>query len=297
MGYPVSGCAFIRNNQEGAFCLWESMASMLPLVDEFVVMDLGSTDGTLEMLETLTKRNGRVRLVRGSFPQADASAFATLANDLIDLCRHDVVWYCQADEVPHENLLRLVEAAFERGEFDWTLWRIQYHNNFQYVKWFPHPVHRIGVKGRFHFVGDGMSTDRTWDAPVLGDYDFSWFSRWGELGQEGIKPYVDQMLLDVSLIGGFRDNVPARRALHAPFWHESPDIPYKMPGQEGQTWMSPVKWMEKARSDPDWTRAESPYNLPAIMRWHVGHTRYWVRQDLFEALCRDDTRSLVFGGG
>lgn len=293
MTYPVSGSCFIKDTFIGAFCIFESMASMLPFVDEFVIMDLGSTDGTLHYLEKIAEANPKVRLVHGRFPVVDAGAFATLANDLVAMCQHDAVWYCQADEIPHQGLLKKVDEAFAQGEFDWTFWRIQYHNNFQHVKWFPQPVNRVGRKDQFNFVGDGMGTDRTFDAPFLGDYDGGWFTKWGELGQEGVKPYVHQMLLDVSLIGGFRDNVPGRRALHAPFWREALDIPYKDAGQQGETWMSPEAWMMKAEHDPDWTKTESPFDLPAIMRWHVGKPTYQLRQNLFDALCANSTRELL----
>jgi hypothetical protein len=43
MNYNLSGCVFIRNTFNGAFCLFESMHQLLPLCDEFIVMDLGST--------------------------------------------------------------------------------------------------------------------------------------------------------------------------------------------------------------------------------------------------------------
>jgi hypothetical protein len=261
------------------------MAGVLALVDEYVVMDLGSTDGTLGLLERIAEANPRVKLKRGSWPSTDANAFAVLANDLMrHHCQHPVCWYHQADEVWHEDLLQLTQARFEAGETDLRFWRVQYRDNFQRVKWFPHFVHRVGVKGeRFNFVGDGMNTDRYLEPPVCSDYGGEYFMRWGEMGQEGIKPYTAQMVLDVSLVGGFRDNIVERRALHAPFWHEEPHVEGKPASQ----------WYADALANPDWTREESPYDIPAVMRYHVGKVRYEVRQDLFEALCEDRTGQFV----
>lgn len=289
---PVSGCCFIKDALRGGFTIFEAMASMLPLCSEFVVLDLGSTDGTLERLQQIAARNPKVRLLQGDWPTIDAGAFATLANDLINECRYDVIWYAQGDEVPHQDLLKLLRAAFEHGEYDWTFWRYQLHNNFQHMKWYPHPVHRVGIKGNFHFVNDGMSTDRTWNAPFLG-HPGDMFLKWGEMGPEGIKPYVNLMMLDVSLIGGFRDLIPRRRAMHAPFWREEANIPYKQAGQVGETWMTPDAWMKTALADPDWNKAESPYNIPAIMEWHLSRPLYDLREDLFDALCADDTAKWV----
>lgn len=285
MSYQLSACVFIRNCFTGAFCLFESMASLLPFADEFLVLDLGSSDGTLEVLRDIERHNPKVRLMTGEWPTIDAGVFATLANDLVRECRHEQVLYYQADEIWHEDLLGRMKAEFEAGNFDLSFWRIQYRDNWQAVKWFPHPVHRVGIKGRFNFAGDGMTTDRTWDARLCSQYDGGWFTRWGELGQEGIKPYVGDMIMDVSLVGGFRDNIIERRALHAPFWHEEPTVEGKPAGQ----------WAAEALANPAWTQPDSPYNLPAIMRWHVGRTRYELRPELLEALRTDRAAEYLAG--
>jgi len=280
MTHPVSGCCFIKNTFLGAFCLFESMASLLPFVDDMTILDLGSTDGTEHYLKAIANSNPRVRVLHGEFPATDAGVFATLANTLIAGVKHDAVLYWQADEIWHEDLLLLMEERFKRDEFDLSFWRIQYRDNFQTVKWFPHVVHRVGVKGRFNFVGDGMNTDRFMEPPICSDYGGEYFMQWGQMGQEKIKPYVNQMITDVSMVGGFRDNIPFRRMAHAPFWHEEPTIEGKPASQ----------WHADALADPKWTRPASPYNLPKALRFHVGRTSYEFRSDLFDALCRDTTR-------
>jgi hypothetical protein len=278
MSYPVSACVFIRNNSAG-FCLWESMAMVLPLVQQFLILDLESSDGTWETLQEIAYHNPKVQLYRRPWPHIDAGVFADLANELVALCGYERVWYYQADEIPHERLIPLIRQRFEAGLFDLAFWRIQYKENWQGVRWFPHLVHRVGLKGQFNFVGDGMTTDRTWDAKICSDYGGEMFPRWGELGEEGIKPYTHQMLMDVSQLGGFRDNIIERRALHAPFWHESDYV-------EG---LPPNEWAARAMANPNWTKTESPFDLPAIMRYHLGRTRYELRPELLEALKTDRT--------
>lgn len=290
---PVSACVFVRDAFRGGFTIFESMASMLPLVDEFVVLDLGSGDGTLERLERIAERNRKVRLLRGRFPTVDAGAFATLANDLIDECRYDAVWYCQADEVPHQDLLKLLKPRLDAGEYDWTFWRIQLGYNFQEPRWLPHLVHRIGPKNNFHFVGDGMNTERVWGVNVCSSRNAGWFTKWGELydkeGPDSLKPWIKEMILDISLLGAFRDIIPQRRRLHAPFWHEEPVIPYRLPGEKQDRQYKESDWVRIANADDRWRRTESPYDIPAILKWHISRPTYDLRADLFEDLCKGDT--------
>jgi len=298
---PISGCVFVRNSIRGAFCVFESLASFAHLCQEIIVMDLGSDDGTLEVLQDIASHNSKVRLVSGTFYKIDANVFATLANDLIAMCTYDNVLYWQADEIWHEDLLKLMEQRFEAGQFDLSFWRIQYANNFQYVKWFPQLVHRVGIKGNhlnpgknnFEFDADGMNTTRQWDAKICSDYDGSYHMRWGAMGQEGIKPFVNQMATDVSLIGAFRDNIPDRRRMHAPFWKEEPWIPYFNKANGETPALQESAWYARALGDEDWTKPVSPYNLPAILKYHVGKVRYELRSELLEAIKRDETRTYI----
>lgn len=291
MSYNLSACCFIRNTFTGAFMLPETIAQFLPFVDEMVIMDLGSTDGTIEFLYEVTQ-NPKIKVIlEGEFPYEDAGVFATLANRLVEWCHNDRVLYWQADEIWHEDVLRLMAQRFEQGQFDLSFWRIQYRENFQKVKWFPHLVHRVGIKGdglsegkrNFEFNGDGMNTTRSWDAKICSNYGGEMFPQWGGLGQEGIKPYTNEMITDVSLVGGFLENIPERRRMHAPFWHEEPDI-------EG---LPISQWIERERSNDNWYSTASPYNLPKILRWHVGRTKYELRPELLEAIKRDDTGEFV----
>ncbi len=298
MTYPVSACCFIRNTFKGAFMLPETMAQFLPLVSEMIIVDLGSDDGTREFLSEVcdSENNSKLYVIyRDEFPFTDANVFATLANDLIAKCKYDNILYWQADEIWHEDLLKLMAQRFELGQFDLSFWRIQYANNFQYVKWFPQLVHRVGIKGNhlnegknnFEFDGDGMNTTRMWDAKICSTYGGEYFPQWGDKGQDGIKPYVNEMITDVSLLGGFRDNIPERRRMHAPFWHEEPDIPYFDKVTTQQPRMSSSQWLDKAMQDEDWTKTDSPYNLPAILRYHVGKVKYELRPELLQALKED----------
>lgn len=278
----VTACTFIRNNFIGAFCLFESMASLLPYVKEMIVIDLESTDGTLGWLKEIEARNSRVKVLESKFTQVDAAAFADAANECVAAVDTDYVLFWQADEIWHQNLLLQMERSFDIGVYDLSFWRYQLRDNFQKMKWFPHPVHRVGPTNDFHFVGDGMNSDRVWSARICSEYDGSWFTKWGQMPELDIPTH--DMILDVSLVGGFRDNIPGRRALHAPMWHEGMHVE-NIPVEE---------WKRQALHNPDWTKTETPFEIPHIMKRHVGRTKYVLDPDLLDALKGDCTEELLF---
>ena len=284
--HKISAATFIRDTISGAFCLFESMASWLPLVDDMTIIDVGSTDGTLELLQDIAAANPRISVVKSQFSKIDAGAFADIANDCVAQWKHDSGIFWQADEIPHQDLLLRLNDHLHRGLWDHTFWRYQLQENWQVMKWPPHPVHRLGCRldGRFNFVGDGMNTDRYFDPSVCSEYDGGWFIRWGDayIGRYPELPTHD-MIMDVSASGGFLENIIRKRQLHAPMWHENPNVDGK-----------PVDvWVQEQRNNPNWSKTESPFDIPHIMKWHVSRPTYDVREELVEALKTDNTWRLV----
>lgn len=295
MSDNISAVTFIKDNQKGAFCLWESMASFLPFVTDMMILDLGSTDGTLEILNEIAKSNVRVRVEHSTFPVQDASAFADVANQCISLAVYDNVLFWQADEIWHEQLLLRMEDYFRQGKFDLVFWRYQLKENFQVMKWLPHRVHRVGPKDNFHFVDDGMNSSRNYNKrrniPTCSssEYDDVLWTYWGSHYDVGPSSYglpTEQMVMDVSKNGGFIDNIVAKAKLHAPMWST------KIAEVDGEPVQS---WVARERNNLNWKLLSSPYNIPHIMEYHLGRPRYVLRDSLFDALKADATR--VFLGG
>ena len=280
----ISGATIIRNNYAGAFCLYESMASIMPFVDDMVVLDLDSDDGTLQTLQQIADANPKVRVISTHYSCIDARAFADAANDGIAAWKYDQGIFWQADEVWHEYLLTMLEEELDAGHYDLTFWRYQLRDNWQRMGWPPHIVHRVGMKDNFTFIGDGMNSDRYGEPPLVSHYDDKdMLLRWGEEFQaDYTKVPTHEMVMDVSH-GGFFDNMFARRSLHAPMWHESVVV-------DGESYQ---QWYDREVNNPGWLAETTPFDIPGIMKWHVGRKQYEVREELLEALMADDTRRIL----
>lgn len=280
MTFPISGCTIIRDAIKGAFCLFESLVMMLPIVDDIHIMDMGSTDGTLDILHDIALANKRIHIHSKVYPWENPSVLATASNDVIALADHDDVLFWQADEIWHEQLIRRMTGMFEQGQYNLIFWRYQLRDNLQKMHWLPHIVHRVGNRkdGMFEFVGDGMTTKRMVDVVLCSEYHS------GSWRAPDIPTH--DMILDVCSLGAFRDNIVQRKECHHPLWGESSLV------VEG---IDPNLWMHRANADPDWTKTTTPFSIPKIMHYHVGRPTYEVRPGLIDAIKDDWTKEYLNG--
>ena len=300
--FPVSACTWVSNALIGAWGLFEAMAMLLPVVEEIIVLDVESSDGTYDLLADIQRYNPRVRVVGGTFPYLDASAFVDVTNETIRSCANNIVLFFEADQIFHEDLVTCLPWYWGRGEYNLAFWVVQYERNFQRVKWFPHRFPMGGAKTEMVCIGDGVRTPQSKAEQEYTGPPIPTCSRYiGEMAdwqreypdvrdtavrrraEEAIKPYLHDMVLDVSMTGWCLEDVPTRRRLHAPFYH-------------GDTHLEGIpleQWLEQERQNPEWTYTTSPFNLPVVVRYHLGKTRYTVRTELIKALQEDQTLEYI----
>ena len=89
------------------------------------------------------------------------------------------------------------------------------------------------------------------------------------------------MILDVGKSGAFRDTIRARAEQHFPFWSDD------WPNVDGERLDI---WWEREKDNPNWDKEGTAFDIPKIMRYHLGKPIYELRTDLLVALCEDQTK-------
>jgi len=111
----ISGFSFVRNAVILDYPVVESIKSILPLVDEFVIACGDSEDNTTEIIRNIG--DPKIKIIETVWDPADFVAGrsnAVQTNIALDACTGDFCVYLQADEVIHEKYLPVIKAACEK---------------------------------------------------------------------------------------------------------------------------------------------------------------------------------------
>ena len=113
----ISGFTFLRNASKLYYPIKESILSLLPLVDEFVIAlgDCDQEDGTEDLLASI--ESDKIRLVRtvwDTMKYPRNSEYAHQTDIAKRECTGDWLFYLQGDEVIHEKDYPVIRAACER---------------------------------------------------------------------------------------------------------------------------------------------------------------------------------------
>lgn len=137
----VSGFTIVRNAGLLKYPLAESIQSVLPLCDEFIINCGDSTDNTIEICEQLKRQYPmKVKIFFSAWSQRKQKGGFQLKyqTDLaIARCSGEWCFYVQADEVIHENDYHLMTKAIERAsampEVDGILFQyVHFYGSYDY---------------------------------------------------------------------------------------------------------------------------------------------------------------------
>jgi glycosyltransferase involved in cell wall biosynthesis len=167
----VSGFSFVRNAVKFDYPFLESIQSILPLCDEFVIAVGKSDDDTLERIRAL--QSPKIRVIETVWDESLRTGGKVLAqqtNIALDHVSGDWAFYLQADEVVHENDLPVIRQAMQQYLSDMQVEGLlfSYHHfygSYRYVgasrRWYRREVRvvRTGIGVRSWGDAQGFRID------------------------------------------------------------------------------------------------------------------------------------------
>jgi len=240
----ISGFTFIHDALSGGYPFVESISAVRPYVDEIIAVDIESTDGTYAILDKLCDR-----VFTSSWDGRDTTPRAFMKHTE---CKGDIIIFFEADEVYDDNLLSEILWAIERGHDNLAVWRIQVEQNFQRVRQYPIPVHRVFPKGggSYHIHPTNLPDDPRYSIHIL--------------------PQSAGYLWDCSNV--FRDTWFQRKQNQSEIWGE----PRSLMVAEHFTEPVEINRIEEENrlGEAHWLWKSTPLNIPAILLPLVGVTHY-----------------------
>jgi glycosyltransferase involved in cell wall biosynthesis len=193
----VSGFTFLRNGQKFGYPFAESIRSILPIVDEFVVALGPCNDDTEKMLREIG--NPKIRIIPTQWNERIRSDYSLKGfvygqqkSIALFNCTGDWAFYLEGDEVVHEDDLPKIRGAMERYlndervealAFDY----LHFYGNKNTYAWSPrwyrseariirNTIPVWGPKGLFFVVPDSHATGRYPRAAHTGAtiYHYGW---------------------------------------------------------------------------------------------------------------------------
>jgi len=137
----VCGFTFVRNAVKYDYPVIESIKSILPICDEFVVSVGNSDDETLKLIESID--SPKIRIIQTVWDDSlrkGGQVLAAETNKAFDAIGSEFDWcfYIQADEVVHEQYLPAIVEGMKRYKdslnVDGLLFKYtHFYGNYQYV--------------------------------------------------------------------------------------------------------------------------------------------------------------------
>ena len=134
----LSGFTLVRNAVLLDYPFVESVRSVLPLCDEFIINCGDSTDATRKLCEDLAASSKKIRIIDSVWEkenQAGGYQLKAQTDRALKECQGDWCLYIQADEAIHEAdypaLLEAMERADRREEIDGVLFQyLHFYGNY-----------------------------------------------------------------------------------------------------------------------------------------------------------------------
>lgn len=113
----ISGFTFLKNAEILGYPYLQSIQSILPLVDEFIVNVGESEDETLGQIQKLAQENAKIKIIQSSWCENMRSKGYIYGQQKMIAqfqCSGDWAFYLEADEVLHQEDLPKIKNAMEQ---------------------------------------------------------------------------------------------------------------------------------------------------------------------------------------
>jgi len=137
MRKKISAVQVVHNGIDLGYPFVEAITQVIPHVDEFVVVEAGSIDGTMDVLRRLAEKYSNLRIEYIFWPLVKVMgvAIGMAQNQALRFCRGDYVLLVQADELWHNRsiveLRSLIDSYPKIKSFSFPFNHIYY--NFQKI--------------------------------------------------------------------------------------------------------------------------------------------------------------------
>src|SRR5438477_1288248 len=160
----VSGFTFVRNVVKYDYPVVESIRSILPIVDEFIVNVGRCDDGTLELVRSIG--DPKIRMIESVWDETlrkDGLIYSQQTNIALAQCTGDWAFYLQSDEVIHEDDLpvlrkkmsqHLDDKNVEAFRFHWLHFYGSYYRYRIDSGWYQKQDRIIRNNGQIESIGD-----------------------------------------------------------------------------------------------------------------------------------------------
>jgi hypothetical protein len=165
----ISGFTFVKNATKLFFPIKESIESILPMVDEFIVLfaEGDEDDFTKEEIEKVN--SDKVKLIISRWDNENFhqnTVYAHETDKAIKHCSGDWLFYLQSDEIVHEKYLdriyKACEYYFDQKEVEGFLFEYKhfwgdFNHYFQSHNWYPREIRIIRNRNDIHSWRDAQS--------------------------------------------------------------------------------------------------------------------------------------------
>ncbi|MDP2939863.1 MAG: glycosyltransferase [Candidatus Omnitrophota bacterium] len=170
----VSGFTIVRNAIKFNYPVVESIKSILPICDEFIVNVGDCEDNTLELIQSI--KDPKLKIIRNNWDFSKGElVLSQQSNIALSQCKGDWAIYLQSDEVIHEKDLPrlkkimqkfLSEANIDALRFKW----LHFYGSFYRYRidsgWFQKEDRIIRNNGQIHLYSGAFGFERKDKKPL-----------------------------------------------------------------------------------------------------------------------------------